>query len=155
MYPYRKVRIDTRDWQNGPREGAERKLATVSPSGSRGASTPSYLVLSALRLSGQPQLLPPVRQPVRTLSGQEKATLSFERTCAGCRDVRAARDSQHCERCGKVTETILRWMESRLCVRCGCDTRMVEPLCDRCRRQMVTAYYRERAENRAGQLRLY
>ena len=113
------------------------------------------MVLFALRLSGQPQLLPPVQQPVRTPPVQEKATLSFQRTCAGCRDLRDTRGSQHCERCGKITETILRWMESRPCVRCGRDTRIVEPLCDRCRRQMVTAYYRERAEKRGGQRRLY
>ena len=92
---------------------------------------------------------------MRTHPVPEKGTLSFERTCAGCRDLRAMRGPQHCERCGKTTESLLRWMESRPCVRCGRDTRMVEPLCERCRRQMVAAHYRERAEERDGQLRLY
>ena len=92
---------------------------------------------------------------MRTPPVQEKETLSFERTCAGCRDLRTARGAQSCERCGKITETLLRGMESRPCIRCGRNTRMVEPLCERCRRQMVSAHYRERAEQKDGQLRLY
>ena len=56
---------------------------------------------------------------------------------------------------GKTTESLLRWMESRPCVRRGRDTRIVETLCDRCRRQIAIAYSRERAETRDGQLRLY
>ena len=99
--------------------------------------------------------LSPVRRQVRTPSVEERETLSFERTCAECRDLREARGPQHCERCGKITETLVRWMEFRPCVRCGRYTRMVEPLCDQCRRQMVAAHYRERAEKKDGQLRLY
>ena len=82
MMPARKLN-DTRDRKNGRHGGEEWKLATVPPSGGRGASTPSDLVLFALRLSGQPQPLPPVQQPVRTSPVQEKETLNFERTCAG------------------------------------------------------------------------
>ena len=96
-----------------------------------------------------------MRQQVRTDPGQKKESLSFERTCAGYRDLRAMRVPQHCERCGTVTETLLRWMESQPCVRCGRDIRMVEPLCERCRRQMVAAHYREPTEQRDGQLRLF
>ncbi len=56
---------------------------------------------------------------------------------------------QHYGHCEKVTETLLHWMESRPCVRCGRDIRMVEPLCERRSRcQMVVAHYRERADRR-------
>ena len=39
--------------------------------------------------------------------------MRFERTSAGRRDLGEVADPQHCERCGKVTETVWRWMASR------------------------------------------
>ncbi len=52
--------------------------------------------------------MPPLRRQVRTHPGEEKESLSFERTYAGCRDLRAMRVPPHCERCGRVNETLLR-----------------------------------------------
>ena len=80
--------------------------------------------------------------------------MSFERTCTGCRDFRVGPGEQQCERCGEINETLWRWMESRPCSRCGRDTRIVDPVCDRCQRALRAARYRERAEKRNGQIRL-
>ena len=110
-----------------PDERPERQLGTVPPSVGQGASESANPLLPALWLSRPPEHLSPLRRQVRTHPGQEKETLSFERNCAGCRDLWAMRGPQHCERYGKTTESLLRWMESRPCVPCGRDTRMVEP----------------------------
>ena len=139
----------------GPDEQPERQPGTRQPSGGQGASGPTHPLLPALWLSRQPAHLSPLWRQVRTHPGQENDTLSFERTCAECRALRTVRGLQHCGRCGRVTDTLLRWMEFRSCVRCGRDTRIVEPTCKCCRRQLVAAHYRERAERRDGQRRLY
>ena len=69
--------------------------------------------------------------------------------CPDCRLSRLPR--WNCPRCGcrvRVQGAATRMSFERTCTRCGRDTRMAEPLCDRCRR---TA----RAEKRGGQLRLW
>ena len=81
--------------------------------------------------------------------------MSFERSCAGCREIRGLPGFQHCARCRKVTETVWRWMEARPCTRCGRETRIVDPLCPRCQRAVRAARQRERAEQRDGQIRLW
>ncbi len=58
------------------------------------------------------------------------------------RDFRVGPGEQHCERCGEIIETLWRWMESRPCARCGRDTRIVDPFCDRCQRDLRAARYR-------------
>ena len=74
----------------------------------------------------------------------EQARMSFERTCAGCRERRSRDGPQPCKRCGEVTQTVWRW----ICARCGRDTTMGAALCPRCRNAT-------RAEKRGGQLRLW
>ena len=37
--------------------------------------------------------------------------MSFERTCAGCRERRGLPGPQPCGRCGEITKTVLRWIE--------------------------------------------
>ena len=61
--------------------------------------------------------------------------MSFERTCAGCRERRGLPGPQHRGRCGEVTETVLRWIEDadrRTCASCKRrPAEGIEPLCAR------------------------
>ena len=73
--------------------------------------------------------------------------MSFERTCAGCRERRGRPGPQPCERCGEVTETILRWIEDadrRTCTLCKRHpAEGMEPLCARCLRREARKRTRE------------
>ena len=93
-----------------------------------------------------PEGLSPLRGGlrVRVVASPIQASMSFERTCAGCRERRGGAGPQPCDRCGEVTETVWRW----ICARCGRDTQMGAALCPRCRPAT-------RAEKRGGQLRLW
>ena len=70
--------------------------------------------LPGLRLSELPEGLSPLRGGlrVRFVASPIQASMSFERICAGCRERRVRPGPQPCERCGEVTETLWRWMES-------------------------------------------
>ena len=135
-------------WQDGPHERPGRRRGTGSPAGTGGGAAPTTAVLplQVLRLSELPEGLSPLRGGlrVRVVASPIQASMSFERTCAGCRERRGGAGPQPCDRCGEITETVWRW----ICARCGRDTQMGAALCPRCRPAT-------RAEKRGGQLRLW
>lgn len=75
--------------------------------------------------------------------------------CARCQGIRLRSGYQRCERCGCVTETLWRRIEFWSCIRCGRETSMTDPFCDRCRVQPRPESPRERAERNNAQLRLW
>ena len=76
--------------------------------------------------------------------------------CVRCRQTRQRSGPQRCDRCGWVTETIWPRLEFWDCIRCGRETSMADPFCDRCRRvPMGNERPWERTEHKNAQLRLW
>ena len=80
------------------------------------------------------------------------APLSFERTCAGCRERRGRPGPQPCERCGEITQTVLCWIEDadrRTCASCKRrPAEGIEPLCVQCLRREARKRSQELREAR-------
>jgi len=76
--------------------------------------------------------------------------------CARCQKIRRRSGYQRCDRCGYVTETVWQKIEFWPCTRCGRETSMTDPFCDRCRRvPMGHERPQERTEHKNAQLSLW